>query len=76
MGESDSDGLSEDGEDGDSEDSDDDVIHANKDVLEVGEMPRTDKQIRKERRRNWQSGIKGVKRSVEKKVKMNLTRYH
>ena len=51
MGESDSDGLSEDGEDGDSEESDDDVIHANKDVLEVGEMPRTDKQIRKERRR-------------------------
>ncbi len=56
MGESDSDGLSdgdESGEEGDSEesDSDDDVIRVNKDVMEVGEMPKTDKQIRKERRR-------------------------
>ena len=54
MGESDSDGLSDDsddGEDGDSEDSDDDFVRVNKDVMEVGEMPRTDKQIRKERRR-------------------------
>ena len=56
MGESDSDGLSdgdESGEEGDSDesDSDDDVIRVNKDVMEVGEMPKTDKQIRKERRR-------------------------
>ena len=76
MGESDSDGLSEDGEDGDSEDSDDDVIHANKDVLEVGEMPRTDKQIRKERRRKLAERNQRREAKRRKKVKMNLTRYH